>query len=93
MYLASVKRLSISRPVHLSSMNLDEEEEEDDLFSRLWVLLTSIAYLNSTPFRSCEPWLYCRLLVKCITHITWFLSKDEGYRQQLVANVVGVISR
>jgi hypothetical protein len=74
-------------------MNLNEEEEEDDLFSRLWVLLTSIAYLNSTPFRSCEPWLYCRLLVKCITHITWFLSKDDGYRQQLVANVVVVISR
>jgi hypothetical protein len=71
-YLASVKRLSISRPVHLSSMNLneEEEEEEDDLFSRLWVLLTSIAYMKSTPFRSCEPWLYCRLLVKCITHIT-----------------------
>jgi hypothetical protein len=49
-YLASVKRLLISRPVHLSSMNLDEEEEEDDLFSKLWVLLTSIVYLNSTPF-------------------------------------------
>jgi hypothetical protein len=62
-YLASIKRLSTSRPVHLSSMNLNEEEEEDDLFSRLWVLLTSIAFLKSTPFRSCEPWLYYRLLV------------------------------
>jgi hypothetical protein len=48
------------------------------------VLLTSIAYLKSPPFRSCEPWLYYKLLVKCITHITWFLSKDEGHRQQLV---------
>jgi hypothetical protein len=56
-YLASAKRLSISRPVHLSSMDLNEEEEGDDLFSRLRVLLTSIAYLKSTPFRSCEPWL------------------------------------
>jgi hypothetical protein len=65
-------------------MNPNEEEEEGDLFSRLWVLLTSIVFLKSTPFRSCEPWLYYRLLVKCITHITWFLSKDEGCRQQLV---------
>jgi hypothetical protein len=65
-------------------MSLNEEEEEGDLFSRLLVLLTSIAYLKSTPFRSCELWLYCRLLVKCITPITWFLSKDEGFHQQLV---------
>ena len=48
MYLASVKRLSISRPLHLSSMFLnEEEEEEDDLFGRLWVLLTSITYYFS----------------------------------------------